>query len=69
MKSDATERWRLEQSHYQKLGSKIKNNTKVIIFFYTYAWVNTIGPEKMSSIIHTVLFVSQDYYHAHLYSW
>lgn len=59
MKSDvATERRGLEQSRYQKLGNKIKNNTKVILFFffflYTFAWVNTIGP-KMSNIIHTVL--------------
>lgn len=34
MKSDvATEQRRLEQSHYQKSGNKIKNNTKVILFF------------------------------------
>lgn len=35
MKSDvATERRGLEQSRYQKLGNKIKNNTKVILFFF-----------------------------------
>lgn len=66
MKSDvATER--LEQSHYQKLGNKIKNNTKVILFFPYICLSEYYWPKNVYYNTYCVI-VSQDYYHAHLYS-
>lgn len=72
MESDvATERRRLEQSHYQKLSNKIKNNTKVILFFFLllplYVFLSEYyWPRNVYYNTYCVI-VSQDYYHAHLY--